>query len=111
MDVHGIAGRVCRERRDAELTGQAEDVVLGRADELSAGLDDLAVAEIVVQGATPHAVPRLEDDHAASRCRQGPGRGEPGEAGADHDNINPAWHHSATAVGLVEAKARTDSRL
>ena len=79
---------VARERPDAELVRERQHAVLGRADPLSAELDDRAVGERVVEGAAADAVAGLQHEDAAALLLESARRGQAGEAGPDDDDIN-----------------------
>ena len=71
---------VGREGLEAELADQPQRPVLRRPDPLAADLDDLAVADRLVEGAAADPVARLEHDGDAARPRpaRGPRQGRPG---------------------------------
>ena len=76
-----------REGLDLELAEQGEDPILRRADPLGTELDDLAVADRMVERPPADPLARLEHDHLAPRGGQLACRAEPGEAGADDDHL------------------------
>src|SRR5204862_5607458 len=84
------------ERPQAELLDQPQDPVLRGPDPLAADLDDLAVPEIVVEGPPPDAVARLQHHERLPRLLQLPAGGQPGEPGADDDDV----HLAGTGRGL-----------
>ena len=87
--VDVVAGVVGLEGADAELGGESHQVVLGGADPFPADLRNLAVADLVVQGAAADAVAGLEDQHGVPGPQHFRGCGEPGETGPDDDHIRP----------------------
>lgn len=76
------------EGRDAELVGERQHVVLRRPDELASRLNDLAVAQIVVEGASADAVPCLEYGDAVSGGDELARGGQTGQTRADHDHVH-----------------------
>jgi hypothetical protein len=94
--VHGAVARgvdvvaldVLLERLGADLVGQRQDVVLGRADERAARLDDRPVLEPVVQQSAADPVAGLDDEDRAALLSDVSRRDEAGEAAADHDHVD-----------------------
>ena len=82
-----LALAVRGERLDPELRGQRGEPVLGRADPLPAHLDDLAVADVVVEHAPADPVARLHHHDRRAARAQPARRGEAREPGADHDHV------------------------
>ena len=79
-----LALDVGREGRDAHARGHLEQRVLSGPDPLAADLDDLAVADVVVEHSAADAIARFEDDAVDSALGQVKRGGEPRESGA-HD--------------------------
>jgi hypothetical protein len=82
-----LALDVGRVRVDPNRARQRGQPVLGRADPLAADLDDLAVAEFVVERPAAGAVARLEDHHRRARGGQLACRRQPGEPRADDYDV------------------------
>ena len=94
-----LAGAVGREGLEPELADQRDHPVLGRADPLGADLDHLAVADRLVQRPAADPVAGLEHDHVAAGGAQLAGRRQPGEAGADDDDVRVPFLHRADHIG------------
>jgi hypothetical protein len=82
-----VALLVARKRLHAELLGEREHAVLGRADPLAAELHDRAVGERVVEDAATHAIAGLEHEDAAALLLEAAGGGQASEAGPDDDDV------------------------
>ena len=82
-----LALLVGREGLDAELRRQLREPVLGRADPLAADLDDLAVADLMVEHAPADAVTRLEHHAVDPLGGELPRGRQPGQPGSDHDDV------------------------
>ena len=76
-------GKVATPMRAAML----EQRVLRGPDPLAADLDDLAVADVVVEDSPAHAVARLEDDAVDPALRQVERGGKPRESRADDRDL------------------------
>ena len=87
VDVDVVAVLEGGELADLELLRQVEDVVLGRPDERGPRLGDLSVADLAVEGPPADPVAGLEHDHRVPRPLDLERGGQPGESGADHDNV------------------------
>src|SRR5205823_10035937 len=80
--------------------------VLGRADELAAGLGDHALRHLVIEGAAAHAVARIEYAHLVpSLCELARG-GEAGETRAHDRHL----HAALPALGRPGARREHESR-
>ena len=98
VEVDVVAGVIGVERADAEVLGQREHAVLGRADELSTRLGDVAAPEVVVQHPAAHPVARLQHHDPVAVGGQPTGGGEPGQPGADHGDVG-VQHSPAGGAG------------
>ena len=78
-----VAGAVLRERRDAELVGQAQDPVLGRPDRLAAEIEDV-VADPARQRAAADPIAGLDHDHVGPGGAELARRAQARQPGADH---------------------------
>ncbi|MDF1604905.1 class II aldolase/adducin family protein [Nocardioides sp. YIM 152315] len=88
------------ERRDPQLVGEREDVVLGRADERAARLDHGgAGAQLVVEHAPADPVARLDEENVVAAVGQVAGRDQPGDAAADHDGVDVAGQRALQGAG------------
>ena len=86
-----VALGVRGERLHAELAGERGEPVLRRPDPLAAHLDDLAVADVVVEEAAAHPVAGLDTTtDRAPRAVERAGGGEPGEPRAHDDHVRLA---------------------
>src|SRR5262249_44574196 len=65
-------------------------VVLRRADPLSAHLGDVAAADLVVEGPAADAAAGFEDENRAAGAKQLPRGRQPCEAGSDDDHVGAA---------------------
>ena len=86
VDVDVFAVAICGKELDLEFGEERVHSRLVRGDPLAAELVRLA-AELRVPQASPHAVPRLEDDHVTTLGDELPRSRETGDAGADHHNV------------------------
>ena len=90
--VDAVAGVVLQERRHAELLGQLRDVVLRRADEGAAGLDDLAavllLGQVMVEHPAADPLAGLDHEHGPALAGDLASRDEAGDPGADHDDVD-----------------------
>ena len=81
-----VAGAVLRERRDAELVGEARDPVLGRPDPLAAEIEDV-VADPARQRAAADPIAGLDHDHVGPGGAELARRAQARQPGADHDHV------------------------
>ncbi len=89
-DLHVPAIVVGAVRADADRPREREDAVLGRADVLAAELGDPSRPDGRVERPPADAVARLEHDDVDARALQPSRGGEPGEPGADDDDVGRA---------------------
>jgi hypothetical protein len=87
-DVLALA--VGREGVDPELTRERRQPVLGGPDPLAADLDDLPVADLLVEGPPAHPIARLDHDHGGAGAHRGAGGRQAGQAGPDHHEVGVA---------------------
>ena len=72
---------------DAERARERRDPVLRRPDPLTADLDDLPAADLLVEDPPANAVERLEHDDRATGGHELARRHEAGEPGSDDEEV------------------------
>ena len=102
---------VARLECQPELVHELEIRRVHRADDLAAELHRTAAVDTQLLDAAAHASTRLEDDHVRSAGRQVPCRREPGEPGAEDEDVGqPASSRRMLANRSVRAFSQPISR-
>ena len=78
---------------------EPEDPVLGRPHESAARLDHATGPQVVVEHPAAHPVARLDDEHLGAAGAELPRCGQSGDAGTDHDDVDPLGQRPAVGRG------------